>query len=119
MRAGIIIAASAMASSVHAHDWYSDKSDPITQKACCGQNDCRPIPATDVRELPNGFFLYMPRNWTIPPDRVQRSPDFEYHICSTITYVGPDQRHGLGWPPGNTATYELRMICFFAPPGTI
>lgn len=87
-----------------AHGWYTDKIDPVTRMGCCGDMDCRAIEGRDVRELADGGYLYLPRQWRVPAARVQRSRDSHFHICETATF---DQ---------NASALEWRWVCFFAPP---
>lgn len=87
-----------------AHDWYTDKVDPVTRMRCCGGVDCRVIEDRDVSELADGGYLYLPRRWSVPAARVQKSPDFRFHICETAMFT--DKATVLEW----------RWVCFFAPP---
>jgi hypothetical protein len=89
----------AAATSANAHDWYEEKFDPQTKFKCCGGSDCRAIPRSSVRSRIDGGYTYLPHNFTIPRDRVQESPDGQYHICEN-TYV---------------VTNQLYWRCFFAP----
>jgi hypothetical protein len=84
--------------AANAHDWYEDKIDPLTKFKCCGGSDCRAIPQSTVRSRSDGGYTYLPHNFTIPPDRVQKSPDGQYHICES-TYVNK----------------QVYLRCFFAP----
>lgn len=92
-----------------AHDWYGGTRDPVTQDQCCGERECHRIDATAVLALPNGDFLVRPHKWVIPRERVQASPDMNYHICE-------------GMRPGRDDVYKdqfgLHWLCFFAPAGT-
>ncbi|WP_457153404.1 hypothetical protein [Mesorhizobium sp. P5_C1] len=92
----VCIAAATVAS---AHDWYENKFDPQTKFKCCGGSDCRAIPRSSVRMRGDGGYIYLPHNFIIPRDRVQESPDDQYHICEN-TYV---------------VTNQLYLRCFFAP----
>lgn len=51
--------------------------------ACCGNGDCKPIAATDVRETPNGY-LIEPTKELIPyqSPKVRISPDGMPYRCS-------------------------------------
>lgn len=89
----------ATATAASAHDWYEDKVDPQTKFKCCGGSDCRAIPRSSVRSRIDGGYTYLPHNFIIPRDRVQESPDGQYHICES-TYV---------------VTNQLYWRCFFAP----
>lgn len=89
----------AAATAANAHDWYEGTIDPQTKFKCCGGSDCRAIPPSSVRSRVDGGYTYLPHNFTIPRDRVQESPDGQYHICES-TYV---------------VTNQLYWRCFFAP----
>jgi hypothetical protein len=89
----------AAATAANAHDWYEDKVDPQTKFKCCGGYDCRAIPRSSVWPRTDGGYIYLPHNFIIPEDRVQESPDDQYHICEN-TYV---------------VTNQLYWRCFFAP----
>lgn len=83
----------------NAHDWYENKVDPVTNFKCCGGRDCRPIPQSSVQSRADGGYLYLPDGFNIPRDRVQESPDDQYHICEN-NYV---------------ITHQPYLRCFFAP----
>jgi hypothetical protein len=89
----------AAATAANAHDWYEDKFDPQMKYKCCDGTDCRAIPRSSVRSRVDGGYTYLPHNFIIPRDRVQESPDDQYHICES-TYV---------------VTNQLYLRCFFAP----
>ena len=89
----------AAATAASAHDWYKDRIDPQTKFKCCGGSDCRAIPRSSVRSRIDGGYIYLPHDFIIPPDRVQDSPDGQFHICES-TYV---------------ITNQLYLRCFFAP----
>ncbi len=92
---------------VEAHDWFTGQRDPVTKVECCGNSDCHAVDDHLVRELADGGYLYLPRGWTIPWDRVQHSPDFSYYICESAEFL--DRRVDRG-------ALEWSMVCFFAPP---
>lgn len=106
----------ALAADADAHDWYTDKTDPILHSKCCGNNDCHPLDPDDVRPAKDGYFVRQPhpyhRNdpptgvWFIPKERVQAAPDGKFHICAALV---PTRRVGR---------YRMRWMCFFAPMGT-
>lgn len=56
--------------TVTAHSWYDF--------ACCAENDCHPIPESEVRVTPEGHQV---RGQLIPYGQERRSGDSEYHIC--------------------------------------
>mgnify|MGYP003500616992 CR=1 FL=1 len=51
--------------------------------ACCGNGDCKPIPASDIRETASGY-LIVPTNEVIPyqSSKVRVSPDGKSYRCS-------------------------------------
>ena len=89
----------AAAKAANAHDWYEDRIDPQTKLMCCGGYDCRAIPQSSVQSRMNGSYFYIPHEFTIQRDRVQESPDNQYHICES-TYA---------------VTKQFYLRCFFAP----
>lgn len=99
MRSLVFTMCIATATAASAHEWYEDKIDPLTKFKCCGGSDCRAVPRSSVRSRIDGGYTYVPHNFNIPRDRVQESPDGQYHICES-TYV---------------VTNQLYWRCFFAP----
>ena len=93
----------AAAAAANAHDWYQDKIDPQMKYKCCGGFDCRAVPRSSVQPRLDGGYTYLPHNFNIPPDRVQESPDGQYHICEDRYVV----------------TNQLYWRCFFAPRGSV
>jgi hypothetical protein len=92
-----------------AHDWYSDRKDPVTATKCCGGKECHRLDPDDVTALPGGNFLIYRGQHRIPRDRVQVSEDDDYHICEVVYEMsGPDHRRAS----------QRYWICFFAPSGT-
>lgn len=87
------------ATGADTHDWYEDKIDPVMKIRCCDGIDCRAIPRSSVRPGSNGSYTYLPHNLNIPRERVQDSPDDQFHICEG-TYV---------------ITNHVYLRCFFAP----
>jgi hypothetical protein len=97
-----------------AHSWYSGTKDPLTGSNCCGGSDCSPIPASWVKYERDGFrltltldqvravnpFATLPVDAFIPPERVQHSPDMNFHVC---LYTA------------NRNAPRKGVICFFAP----
>lgn len=100
MKMMIALTAMLTATPAMSHEWYSGKHDPVTNRLCCNSHDCHQI-VTDVTPMTDGGFLYPLHGIYIPPDRVQQSPDGQYHICENAT-------EWEGW--------EWR--CFFAPKPT-
>ena len=74
------------ATAANAHDWYEDKIDPQMKFKCCGGSDCRAVPQSSVQSRIDGGYIYLPHNFNIPQNRVQQSPDGQYHICEN-TYA--------------------------------
>lgn len=89
----------AAVTDANAHDWYENTIDPVTRLKCCGGSDCRPIPQSSVRAKLDGGYVYLPHGFNIPRERVQESPDGQFHICEN-TYVITNQPY---------------LRCFFAP----
>ncbi len=87
-----------------AHDWYTDKVDPVTRVVCCGGLDCHPVADRDVEQMIDGSYMYLPRQWRVPASHVQESPDFRFHICENAAFGQ------------NGTDLEWRWVCFFAPP---
>ena len=111
----------ALGGEADAHDWYSNKKDPVLHLKCCGDPDCRPVHPDHVRPTKDGgYFVMRPfsywsdppaREWFVPKERVQEAPDDQYHICEAVV---PTKRG-----PSDIATeYRLGWTCFFAPRGT-
>lgn len=103
------------ASPAEAHSWYSEKSDPVTKKGCCGKSDCHEIAITPENYTPeaDGFRIRLtveqakiinpgrlePLDIFVPFERVQPSEDGNFHLCI---------------PRFNGVTYG-DFYCFFAP----
>ena len=87
------------ATAANAHDWYEEKIDPQMKYKRCGGSDCRAVPQSSVQSRIDGGYTYLPHDFTIPPNRVQESPDGQYHICED-TYV---------------VTNKVYWRCFSAP----
>lgn len=56
-----------------AHSWY--------EPACCSGQDCRQVPARDVRENADGSWTYLPEGLLFSADRVRESQDEAVHVC--------------------------------------
>jgi hypothetical protein len=125
------------AASAQAHDWYTDRVDPVTNSRCCGGTDCGPVPldANWVEPTPDGLRVTMTvaevqtinksanhgLNTTVPWARVQTLPAVAkadkwhhkeaakaiYHIC-IMNYI--DAREDMGRTGG--------IFCIFAATGT-
>lgn len=115
----VLLAALGMGAPVHAHGWYSYKSDPVYGFACCGGTDCGMLVVSrDVLTAePEGYrirlsieetrkinpFSVAPIDAMVTWDRIQPSEDGNYHIC-LMTYRRDNVQGGI--------------YCLFAPPDT-
>lgn len=102
---------------VQAHEWYSNRGDPIYGGGCCGGSDCAPVDPAWVSEVPEGYRLRMsidqamtvnpnasaPVDAIIPWNRVQSPPKAD-HLFYACIYP-----HDRGRPRSG-------VICFFATP---
>ncbi|WP_140871538.1 hypothetical protein [Mesorhizobium sp. B2-8-3] len=114
----------ALIGNAEAHDWYTGKTDPVLHYDCCGGNDCHPIDPSHVRMTKDGYFVRPPRpfypnepqepEWFIPRERVQTSPDDQYHICERLMTFYRTLTPHMSFE----AYHRFRWTCFFAPPGT-
>lgn len=86
----------AMSSAAGAHQAATGWAYP---QACCSDQDCREVPASMVKESPEGYEIG-PTGEVVDYDdrRVRMSPDGIYHWCSI---AGKD---------------DSRTICLFVPP---
>jgi len=98
-----------------AHSWYSEKTDPVTKRGCCGIRDCNKIVLTPENYTPvdGGFRIRLTEEQAkqinptrhdaldifVPDNRVQPSETGDYHLCI---------------PNFNGVTYG-DFYCFFAP----
>jgi hypothetical protein len=82
-----------------AHSWY----DP----ACCADQDCKPVPVTDLKKHPDGRWEYLPLHQYFNPDQERPSGDANYHICIGVTR--PEEFGGMAAP-----IYIPR--CIYVPP---
>jgi hypothetical protein len=95
-----IIVAGIIWSEARAHEAPSGWSYPVQ---CCSNRDCAEIPASRVKESPQGYrvtlvpgdhdFVKAQTSWLIPYEKTKPSPDGVYHICISPT---------------------MTMLCFFA-----
>lgn len=69
-RAGLLVLA--LATAAQAHSWYPSE--------CCSDRDCAPVPASTVREAPEGFTI-LPQGDFVPRGKEKFSPDGAYHVC--------------------------------------
>lgn len=58
---------------VLAHSWY----DPT----CCGGDDCRPVPATELIEIEEGKWKHLPTGAIFKKVQVHPSKDGRFHVC--------------------------------------
>lgn len=100
-----------------AHEWYSEKKDPIFKHSCCGGTDCAQliVTSTTVSAEPEGFRIRLtleetrkinpysvaPIDAIVTWDRVQPSEDGNWHIC-IMTHHRDNARGGI--------------YCLFQPP---
>ncbi len=87
----LLVSLQGATSAVRAHEFYD--------KFCCHDRDCRPVPATSIRESSQGY-LVRETGEIIPYQdrRVHPSPDSDFHRCSI---QGDPTR---------------RTLCIYAPP---
>lgn len=90
----------------YAHEWFTDKKDPVTLLGCCGGYDCAEIDDTDVRKQGDGY-VYVPTGEYIPRERIQQSETFRFARC---VYQSSFQS-ASGWHEAGTTR------CFFEPSG--
>lgn len=102
-----------------AHEWYSQRKDPVYKQSCCGGSDCaRLMIEPGVLEgTAEGYrvrlsleqsrrinpYSVFPIDALIPWERVQPSEDGNFHICIMSTRRD-HPKDGV--------------YCFFAPPNT-
>jgi hypothetical protein len=84
-----------LAGSASSHEFYSSTRDPVSNSNCCGGNDCASIPPGWVTQDRDGFHIVLtleqskkvnpksqlPIDAFVPWSRIQRSPDFDVHLC--------------------------------------
>ena len=114
-----LAAAFLLASPALAHDWYSEKRDPVYGWSCCGGHDCArwKIRKGSIKAVPRGFHIQLTLEETqainpysqLPIDavvdygRVQPSEDGDWHLCV--------MNH-------NRSTESGGVYCLFQPPST-
>lgn len=103
--------------AAHAHEWYSEKQDPVTRQSCCGGTDCNryKISHHNLHPRKDGFLITLtleesmainpysmaPVNAFVAYERVQVSEDGDWHIC-----ISAQKRDG----------YTGGIYCLFQPP---
>jgi hypothetical protein len=66
---------------------------------CCSDRDCKSVPASGIRETPNGYALQSTGEVVPYQDkRIKESPDGTFHVCQQAG----DFDHG-------------RVLCIYAP----
>jgi hypothetical protein len=124
--AGMVIGVVWLSSVAHAHEWYSQKQDPMFYNGCCGGADCAELliePGVLTGEA-DGYRIRLTAKQaqrinpyrTTPVDtlivwkRIQPSEDGKYHLC--LRTYDADER-GIHESSRRGAAY-----CFFAPPNS-
>jgi hypothetical protein len=80
----LVIAAIAIAASARAHDWWGNGNvvDQATKNLCCGQNDCKEVPAADVIQPgADHRWHFRDTHFAIDVSRAMPSPDGRYWRC--------------------------------------
>lgn len=104
---------------------YTDILNGHPEIHCCGENDCKPWPESDVELREDGYFLRstgetIPYNLThqVRPDQTGES---RYWRCHSYDWLpGRDKSYTAvqgGYPTGDHTDYRTR--CFFAPGGDV
>jgi hypothetical protein len=117
-RALTIVVLCLLATPALAHEWYSQRRDPIyNQTSCCGIADCAPLPPHAISITPEGHLritLTVDEARRINPvrrygfdriiqyERIQISEDGTPHICLMAHDMEGDPREGY--------------YCIFLPP---
>lgn len=65
-----------LASQAFAHGWYP--------WACCGDQDCKPVPCDQLVEDADGW-LYVPTGNHFTPYQIQPSQDRYCHVCLGVS----------------------------------
>lgn len=112
-----IFALTLLSVNAHAHSWYTDKHDPVTGGGCCGGHDCAvfiPDIGKTMFYVKGGVRIVLTIEQArlinrhtaraidavIPIDRIQQSPDGEYHLCISSS---------------GTTPHHNGIYCFWAP----
>ena len=88
--------------TARAHEATNTAGQPLGWRysaLCCSDRDCKPVPASGIRETPNGYALQSTGEVVPYQDRrVKESPDGTFHVCQQAG----DFDHG-------------RVLCIYAP----
>lgn len=93
--AGLCAAGSALAADPAGHakyhsQFYKHLMIPGTQRSCCNDRDCRPVPH---RVTLKGVEVQANGHWFIPPKHrtmTKVTPDGGAHLCSVPNYDGSE-----------------------------
>lgn len=106
-----------MAAAASAHDWYTQRQDPVHGYGCCGGHECHAIPAKWLIQEGDGYRVRLtleqtrqinpqsqfPIDTLIARARVQTSEEANFAICLFAT---------------NRTAPTFGVICLFEPPAT-
>jgi hypothetical protein len=111
----------AFSDPANAHGWYSEKTDPVTHRGCCGGTECGmwAVQPGAITAEETGYRVRLTteqarlvrKDTTAPIDalviyaRVQPSEDGNWHLCIT------KERRDLGFDSAPEGVY-----CLFEPP---
>lgn len=71
-----LFAAFATANKAKAHDWFTDKVNPVTKNLCRNHTDCHVIPIYDLWQDGNDWVvLWDGKEWRIPQTQAQPTED--------------------------------------------
>lgn len=79
--AGLLIGAALFGGRARAHDawWNGREVDPITKKACCGDNDAKHLDRNEITIVKDGYRL-ADTGEVVPFAKAQPSPDGEFWV---------------------------------------
>jgi hypothetical protein len=92
-----------------AHEWYTDKRNPVTNSPCCNTVDCFPVglKPNELVETRDEYIVFkFGREFHFRKSEAMPSMDNGYHACiwgGPLTDGVPDPR-------------QLKARCFFHPP---
>lgn len=99
MATALALAAAALiawaSAPAHAHDWYSQRSDPVFNNGCCGRPDCEDFDGSLIEAEADGYHIrltvaqaqkvnentQLPIDALVPWSRIQDSEDGNWHLC--------------------------------------